>query len=115
MSDKAHERVTIAEFRRLDLRIGEVVAAAPIAGSDRLLKLTIDLGGETRTLVGGLGQSYTPESLCGRQVIVVANLVPADIRGVISEGMLLGVGCSDPRSVALLTVDRRTANGALVS
>ena len=85
--------ITLDEFRRAELRIGEIVAAEGIAGANRLLKLTVDLGAETRTLVGGLGPSYRPEELLGLKVVVVTNLQPATIRGVVSEGMLLGAAC----------------------
>lgn len=106
--------ISLDEFRRIELRIGEIVAAEPIPGSDRLLKLTVDLGGERRSVVGGLAQSYAPEELRGLQVVVAANLVPARIRGVESLGMLLGVGCEEAKAVALLTVNRPVPNGALV-
>lgn len=106
--------ISLDEFRRIDLRVGEIVAAEPIPGSDRLLNLTVDLGGERRSLVGGLGRSYAPEELRGLKVVVVANLAPAKIRGVESQGMLLGVGCEDAKAVALLTVSRPVANGAPV-
>ncbi len=101
-------------FRQIELRVGEILTAERVSGSDRLLKLTVDLGGERRSIVGGLGQSYTPEELQGLQVVVVANLAPARIKGIHSAGMLLGVGCEDSRAVALLTVNRRVLNGALV-
>ncbi len=106
--------ISLDEFKRIELRIGEILAAEPLPGSDRLLKLTVDVGGERRTLVGGLAQSYAPEELQGLQVVVVANLPPARIRGVESQGMLLGVGCEEAKAVALLTVNRRVANGAPV-
>lgn len=106
--------ISIDEFKRLELLIGEVRDAAPIAGSDRLLRLTVDLGGEVRTVVAGLAASYAPEALRGLQVVVASNLQPARIRGVESQGMLLGVGCADAREIGLLTVNRRVANGSRV-
>lgn len=106
--------ISFDEFKRIDLRVGEIVAAESIPGSDRLLKLTVDLGGERRSLVGGLAQSYVPEELRGLKVVVVANLAPARIKGIESQGMLLGVGCTDLRAVALLTVNRPVPNGAAV-
>ena len=93
---------------------GEIVAAEPISGSDRLLKLTVDLGGERRSVVGALAQSYAPAELRGLQVVVVANLAPARIRGIESQGMLLGVGCEEAKAIALLTVNRPVPNGASV-
>ena len=107
--------ISIKEFKRIELRIGEITAAEAIPGSDRLLKLTVDLGEERRTLVGGLAKSYQPAELRGLQVIVAANLLPARIRGVESQGMLLGVGCDQGTSIGLLTVNRRAPIGALVT
>lgn len=98
----------------MELRVGEIVTAAPIPGSDRLLKLTVDLGGEQRSLVGALAQSHAPEELRGLKVVVLANLAPARIKGVDSQGMLLGVGCEDAKAIALLTVNRPVPNGAPV-
>ncbi len=106
--------VTAEEFRRMQLRVGRIVAAEAVPGTDRLLKVTVDLGDEQRTVVGGVAQSYRPAELEGLQVIVVANLVPARIRGVESQGMMLGVGCEDPREIALLTVTRPVPDGARV-
>lgn len=106
--------ISLDEFKRIELRIGEILAAEPIQGSDRLLKLTVDLGGERRSVVGGLAQSYAPDELRGLKVVVVANLAPARIRGVESQGMLLGVGCEEAKAVALLTVNRPVPNGASV-
>lgn len=106
--------ISLDEFRRVELRVGEIVAAEPLPGSDRLLKLTVDLGEETRVVVGGLGRSYRPEDLRGLQVVVAANLMPARIRGVESQGMLLGVGCENAKDVALVTINRAVRNGAVV-
>ncbi len=106
--------VSLEEFKRIDLRVGEILLAEPVAGSDRLLKLTVDLGDEQRVLVGGLAQSYTPNQLRGLKVVVVVNLSPAKIRGIESQGMLLGVGCEDQKAAGLLTVNRPVPNGAPV-
>jgi methionyl-tRNA synthetase len=94
--------------------VGEIVAVEPISGSDRLLAVTVDLGREQRRLVAGVGQAFGAEQLMGLRVVVAANLAPATIRGIESQGMLLGVGCDDPAGVALLTVNRAVANGAEV-
>ena len=104
--------ISLEEFRKIDLRVARVVAAERMPGTDRLLRLTLDLGGERRVVVGGLARSYTPETLQGLQVVMVANLAPARIRGVESQGMILGVGCQDAGSVALVTVNRPVADGA---
>jgi len=105
--------ITIDEFRRIDIRVGEIKAAERITGTDRLLKLTVDIGPETRVVVGGLGSGYRPEELLGLQVVVATNLQPATIRGVLSQGMLLGAACSGAVP-ALLTVNRPVPNGTPV-
>ncbi len=81
--------VGIDEFTRIDLRTARVAAAERVPGADKLLKLTVDLGGETRTIVAGIAARYAPETLVGKTIVVVANLKPAKLRGVVSQGMLL--------------------------
>ena len=71
-------------------------------------------GEEVAEMVIALGQSYAPDELRGLQVVVVTNLAPARIRGVESQGMLLGVGCEEAKAVALLTVNRRVPNGSMI-
>jgi methionyl-tRNA synthetase len=83
------EFITIEEFKRVQLRVATITAAEPVPKTEKLLKLTIDLGGETRTLVAGIADTYRPDELVGQQIVVVTNLQPAVIRGVVSEGMLL--------------------------
>jgi len=107
--------ISLDEFKGIELRVGEIVGAEPVPGSDRLLKLTVDLGGEQRSVVGALAQSYAPAELRGLQVVVVANLAPTRIRGMESQGMLLGVGCEEAKAIALLTVNRPVSNGAVVA
>lgn len=104
--------ISLDDFRRLDLRIGEIVSAEPIAGSSRLLRVAVDLGTEQRVLVAGLAGHYTPESLVGVQVAVLANIEPAVIHGVESQGMLLGADCG--ATPALLTVNRPVESGTPV-
>jgi methionyl-tRNA synthetase len=83
------ETITIEEFLRVDLRVARVVSAERIEGADKLLKLQLDLGGTTRQIVAGIAKAYTPEQLVGKAIVVVANLKPAKLRGVESQGMLL--------------------------
>ena len=106
--------ITLEEFKRIEIRVGEILTAEPVSGTDRLFRLTVDLGKERRTIVAGLAQSYAPDELSGMKVVVVANLTPVRIRGIESQGMLLGVGCEEVKSVALLTVNRPMPNGTLV-
>lgn len=107
--------ITLEEFRRLELRVGTVTSAERVVGTDRLLKVTVDLGTESRTLVGGVARSYAPNELIGTQVIVATNMAPAIIRGVESQGMMLGASCEEEKALALLTVTREVANGTRVT
>jgi methionyl-tRNA synthetase len=82
-------RITIDRFFETELRVARILSAERIPNADRLLKLEIDLGTERRQLVAGIAVSYAPEALVGKRIVVVANLEPARIRGVESQGMLL--------------------------
>ena len=104
--------ITIDGFRQVELRVGTVRAAEPHPNADRLLVLRVELGGEERQLVAGLRAHYDPAALVGRQVVVVANLEPALLRGVESQGMVLAA--SDGDRVVLLGPDATVAAGAVV-
>jgi methionyl-tRNA synthetase len=108
--------VSIKEFQKIDLRIGEVLTAESVPGADKLLKLTVDIGGEVRTMVAGIALSYRPEELSGKRVVVVANLEPATIRGVRSEGMVLaGWVKGDDQSITLISPERPLPQGSKVT
>jgi methionyl-tRNA synthetase len=81
--------IEFPDFEKLDLRVATITAAAPVPKADRLLQLTLDLGFETRTVVSGIAQYYAPEAIVGQQVVLVANLAPRKLRGVLSQGMVL--------------------------
>ncbi|MBC7335178.1 MAG: methionine--tRNA ligase subunit beta, partial [Clostridia bacterium] len=98
---------------RLDLRVAEIEAAERVAGTDRLLKLALRVGQEERTVVAGIAQVYQPEELVGRQVVLLANLQPAKLRGITSQGMILAA--SDGEAISLLTVDRPIASGSKIT
>ena len=83
------EQITFEDFGKIDLRTGVVISAENIEKSKKLLKLQVNLGGETRQIVAGIAEHYTPEALVGKSVVVVANLKPAKLMGVESRGMLL--------------------------
>jgi methionyl-tRNA synthetase len=104
--------ITIDRFRELELKVATVTAAEPHPNADRLLVLRVDLGGEQRQIVAGIRAHYAPEALVGRQVVVVANLEPAMLRGVESQGMLLAVSSDD--RVVLVRPDDPVAAGAVV-
>ncbi len=88
----AGEEITIEDFQKLDLRVARVVSAESVAGADKLLRLEIDLGGESRTVFAGIKASYEAAELVGRMVVVVANLKPRKMRFGISQGMVLAAG-----------------------
>jgi len=104
--------VKLEDFERLDLRVAEVLDARPHPNADKLMVLDIDVGGEKRQVVAGIKQAYKPEGLKGKKIIVVANLEPAKLRGVESNGMLLAAG--DGGELTLLTVDKDIKSGSQV-
>lgn len=81
--------IDFENFLQIDLRVGQVLQAEPIPKSSKLLKLLIDLGEEKRTVVSGIKKHYEPEALVGKKLILVANLKPATIMGIESQGMIL--------------------------
>ena len=104
--------ITIEEFARLDLRVGRVVTAERHPKADRLLKLQVDLGGETRQLVAGIASCYQPEDLAGRLIVVLANLKPARLRGEISQGMLLAAAWGE--RISILAPDQELPPGSQI-
>jgi len=108
--------ISIQDFQKLELRVGKIEAAERVPGADKLLKLTVDIGGEKRTMAAGIAPAYSPEQLVGKSVVVVVNLEPATIRGIRSEGMILAAWHKpDLSTLSLVTVDREIAPGASVS
>ena len=81
--------IDIAKFKEVSLRVGHILTAEKVEKADKLLKFTVDTGSEVRTIVSGIAKFYTPEEMVGKQVVVVANLKPAKLRGIESQGMLL--------------------------
>jgi methionyl-tRNA synthetase len=105
--------ISIDDFRNLELRVATITAVSPHPNADRLLVLAVDLGSEQRQLVAGIRAHYQPEELVGKQIIVVANLQPATLRGVQSQGMLLAASDDEGR-LAIITPEKLIANGAPV-
>ena len=95
--------ITIDEFKKTELRVAEVVAAERVPKTDKLMKLTLSLGEETREVVSGIADVYTAEELVGKHVILVANLKPAKLRGIMSHGMVLAA--SDGEKLRLIETD----------
>ncbi len=110
--EEAGNTITIDRFQEVDMRLVKILEAEPVQGTDRLLKLRVDLGEETRQVVAGIAQHYSPEELIGKMVVLVANLQPVRIRGVESQGMILAA--TKGAALSLLTVDRDLERGARI-
>ena len=110
-----HEaEVSIDDFRKLELRVALVTAVEPVPKADKLYKMSLDLGYEKREIVSGIREFYPPEDLVGKRIVVICNLKPAKLRGVMSCGMLLAAERFDGKNLALLTVDRDMELGARI-
>jgi methionine--tRNA ligase beta chain len=105
--------ISIDQFRNVELKIATIKSAEPHPNADKLMVLQIDLGTEQRQILAGIRNHYTPEELIGRQIVVVANLEPAKLRGLESQGMLLAA--SDEGRVIILTPEKNVQPGAKVS
>ena len=104
--------ITIDQFMTVKLKVGEILTAEKVENADKLLKFSVKVGEETRTIVSGIAKYYKPEELIGQQVVVVANLKPAKLRGIESQGMLL-CACND-EDVVLVAPIKRVADGSEV-
>ncbi len=105
--------ISIEQFRSVELKVATIKSAEPHPNADKLMVLRIDLGSEERQIVAGIRGHYTPEDLMGRQIVVVANLESAKLRGLESQGMLLAA--SDEGRVVILTPEKRVEPGAKIS
>ena len=101
--------IAFEDFQKLDLRVAKVTAAERVPKADKLLKLTLDVGGDPRTVVSGIAPAYAPEAMVGKTVIYLANLTPRKIRGVLSQGMILAAGGDEV--LALSGLDRDVPPG----
>ncbi len=104
--------ITIEQFFQTELKIATVTAAEKVEKSEKLVQMTVDLGAETKVLVAGIAREYSPEDLVGKQVVIVANLQPAKLMGIESQGMILAASV-DGRPV-LVQPDQAVPNGAPV-
>jgi methionyl-tRNA synthetase len=105
--------ISLDDFNQLDLRIATITAAESHPNADRLIVLKIDLGSEERQLVAGIQGHYTSEELVGKQIVVLANLRPAKLRGIESQGMLLAVRDAD--NLVVIKPEKNVAPGTKVS
>ncbi len=108
------EKIDYKDFAKVDLRVGKVIEAEPVPNSRKLIRLVVDLGDEKRQILAGLAKWYKPEDFLGKYVIVVANLKPKKMAGLMSEGMILAAPCSDESKPALLTVAEPVEPGSKV-
>jgi methionyl-tRNA synthetase len=111
-ADVASATIDLDTFLKADLRVATVLAAEAVEGADKLLRLTLDLGGERRTVFAGIRSAYDPATLIGRQVVVVANLAPRKMRFGVSEGMVLAAG--DGAGIFLVAPDAGATPGMRV-
>ncbi|MBQ8335076.1 MAG: methionine--tRNA ligase [Tidjanibacter sp.] len=107
------ESVTFDQFGQMDIRVSTVVAAEKVAKTKKLLKLTVDTGIDTRTIVSGIAEYYTPEELVGRQILVLVNLLPRELKGITSQGMILMSADATGRLTLLAPTDK-VPNGSQV-
>jgi methionine--tRNA ligase beta chain len=103
------------DFAKIDLRVATILKAEPHPNADKLLVLQVDLGGSQRQILAGVRAYYDPATLVGRQIIVVANLAPRQMRGLESQGMLLAASDDGKSTLALLSPEKPMPAGAKVS
>ena len=103
--------IDFESFSQMDLRTGTVISAEKIKKANKLLKLTVDLGFEERTIVSGIAEQYEPENIIGKKVCVVANLAPKKLRGIESQGMILCAENADG-SLSIVAPDVEVKNGS---
>lgn len=111
--EKKMEEITIDDFAKVELKVGEVIACERVENSDKLLHETVRIGEEVRSVVSGIAKHYSPEEMVGKKVIVVTNLKPVKLRGVLSEGMIL---CAEDKngSLSLVVPEKLTGSGGSV-
>jgi len=111
--DPVAEQISFDEFMKVDLRVARVVKAETVEGADKLLRLEMDLGGQTRTVLAGIRKAYTPDKLLGKKMVMVANLAPRKMKFGVSEGMILAAGPGDS-DIFILTADEGAQPGQRV-
>ena len=104
--------LSFAEFQKLDIRIGTITSAEKVEGTDKLLKLEVDLGDKPRQLVAGVADFYEVDEIIGKQVPVLTNLEPKTLRGVESQGMILAA--DNKGQPVMLHPDQEVPNGSIV-
>ena len=105
LEEESMDIITFDEFKRMDFRVGEIMKAERVEGTEKLLKMEVNIGTETRQMIGGIADTYTPEELEGKKVIVIVNLKTAVIRGIESQGMLLAAEVGGKAIIPVFTED----------
>jgi methionyl-tRNA synthetase len=98
-------QITIEEFQKIQLKTAKVLTAERVPRSEKLIKLQVDLGAEQRQVVAGVGKKYEPEQLVGRTIVIVANLKPAKLMGIESQGMVLAAGDAEVKGLIGIVED----------
>ena len=111
--DPQKDTIAFDDFQKMDIRVSRIVAAEKVAKTKKLLKLTVDTGVDTRVIVSGIAEYYKPEELVGRQVLVLVNLAPRELKGIESKGMIL-MGADPTGKLVLLQPDNEVVNGSVV-
>jgi len=106
------DEITIDDFAKIDLRVAKVLECEKVKGSNKLLKLQVDLGGEKRQILSGISKYFTPEEMVGKNVVIVANLKPAKLMGHESKGMILAA--ENGENLSLVTIDKELPTGSKV-
>ena len=107
--------IEFGDFEKVELKVGTIVDSVKVDGSDKLLKNTVKLGAETRTIVSGIAKTYKPEDIIGKQVVVVTNLAPRKLKGIVSEGMILCAYDEKTQNLALISPISTFKDGCEVS
>ena len=112
-ADPQKDTISFEDFQRMDIRVSTILEARRVAKTKQLLRLTVDTGIDRREIVSGIAEHYTPEELVGKQVLVLVNLAPRELKGILSQGMILMAEDASGK-LRLLQPDETTANGAVV-
>ena len=104
--------ISFDDFNKLDIRIGTIMEAESVPDTDKLLKLTVDIGDEQRILVAGIAETYQPEDLKGKQVPILTNLEPKTIKGIESHGMILAIDVDN--KAILIHPDKKVGDGSKI-
>jgi methionyl-tRNA synthetase len=108
----SEQKISIEDFAKVDMRVGQIVSAERVPGAQKLLKLSVDIGSEVRQLVAGIAEHYEPEKLVGMKVVVVTNLQPRKLRGIESNGMIVAASVGEEGRPVLVTFKEEVPNGA---